>query len=589
MGSFLKTVFASCLGVILATVVGFGLMMLVFGRMADNMNKPVNVKPNTILKLSLDKAIPEKTNNVPVNPRSFETESVLGLHDLVAAIEHASSDDNVKGILLDLKGVQAGRASAKVLREALTDFKKEGKFIIANAEYYSQGTYYLASIADKIYVNPLGGVDFRGFAAQVPFFKDMLDRLGIKMQVYYAGQFKSATEPFRRYNMSDQNKLQVREYLGGMYQLYLEDIAASRGISVAELRRIANEYLLRDAEDALQYKFVDEIAYDDQVIDQLKERLGLDKDKKLTTVSLDDYGKGFKRKKDYGAKDKIAVIFAEGDIVDGSGENGNIGGDKYAKLIRKVRQDKKVKAIVIRVNSPGGSGLASDMIWRELEMAKAEGIPVVASMGDLAASGGYYISCNADSIFAEPNTITGSIGVFGMIPSMEDMLKEKAGITFDTVKIGEFAIGLSPFFDVSEKEGIIIQNSVEEFYEIFLSKVAAGRKMTRNQVHEIAQGRVWTGRKAVSIGLVDAEGNLEDAIASAARLADLDKYRVAEYPTFKQPIEQMIDEIIGNKDMVRTYLMENELGEFYPYYQQLKALKKVKGPQARLPFIVEQY
>ena len=587
MTNFFKFVFASCLGVFLAGIVMFSLSFLVLGRMASSLDSPKKVNANTVLTLDFSAPIPEKTNNLPVDPYSFETESIIGLHDIAAAIKHAKSNDNIKGVFLDLGNVSTGRASAKVIREALEDFKSDGKFVISNAKYYTQGSYYLASVADKIYVNPLGSVDFRGFSSQVPFFKDMLDRLGIKMQVYYAGQFKSATEPFRRYDMSPQNKTQVRAYLEEMYGLYLDEIAQSRDISTTELRDIANGYKVRDADDAIQYKLVDDKLYRDQILDDIRTRLGIEKDAKIKSISVEEYGKGNKFKKDFSVKDKIAVVFAEGSVVDGVGEEGNIGGDKYAKIIRKLRNNDKIKAIVVRVNSGGGSGLASDIMWRELQLAKEQGIPIVASMGDLAASGGYYIACNADSIFAEPNTITGSIGVFGMIPSLQNMLKDKVGVTFDSVKTGPYAIGLNPFFDINDKEGKIIQNGVEEFYEIFLKRVADGRSMSREEVHEVAQGRVWTGAKAKELGLVDKLGGLDEAIASAASLAGLEKYRISEYPVVKEPIEKLVDQFTGKKKT--SYVIQNELGDLYPYYEHIKCLKEMKGVQARLPFIIESY
>ncbi len=587
MSNFFKFVFASCLGVFLAGVVMFGLSFLVLGKMASSLETPTKVKANTVLTLDFSAPIPEKTNNLPVDPYSFETESIVGLHDIVASIEHAKTNDNIKGIFLDLGNVQTGRATSKVIREALEDFKSDGKFVISNAKYYTQGSYYLASVADKVYVNPLGSVDFRGFSAQVPFLKDMLDRLGIKMQVYYAGQFKSATEPFRRYDMSPQNKTQVRAYLEEMYALYLEEISKSRNISTTDLRDIANGFKVRDADDAIQYKLVDDKLYRDQILDELRTRLGLEKDAKIKSISVEDYGKGNKLKTDFSVKDKIAVVYAEGNVVDGLGEEGSIGGDKYAKIIRKLRKNDKIKAIVVRVNSGGGSGLASDIMWRELQLAKEQGIPIVASMGDLAASGGYYIACNADTIYAEPNTITGSIGVFGMIPSLQNMLKDKAGITFDSVKTGPYAIGINPYFDINDKEGQIIQNGVEEFYEIFLKRVGDGRGMSRDAVHEVAQGRVWTGAKAKDLGLVDKLGGLDEAIASAASLAGLEKYRISEYPKVKEPIEKLVDQLTGKKNT--SFVIQSELGDLYPYFDYIKSLKEMKGVQARLPFMVESY
>ncbi len=583
MANFLKIVFGSCLGVILATVAVFLIGGGIVGSLVSKADAPKSVESNSILKVAFDSPLPEKSNNVPVDPYSFDIDETLGLHDMVAAIEHAKTDDKIKGIFLDLTTTPSGQATAATLRKALSDFQSEGKFVLAYGKYFTQGSYYLASAADQILMNPLGVVDFRGFSTQIPFFKDMLDRLGVKMQVYYAGQFKSATEPFRRYNMSEQNRLQTREYLEGMYQIYLDDIAASRDIPVSKLRRVANDWSIRKAEDAIQYNFVDQLAYRDEVLDNLRERLGLEKKDKIKSISISDYHKGRKKGINFKIKDKIAIVYAEGEIVDGEGEPGSVGGDKYAGIIRKIREDEKIKAIVLRVNSPGGSGLASDIMWRELTLAREQGLPVIVSMGNYAASGGYYISCMADTIFAQPNTITGSIGVFGMLPSVQKMMDEKMGITFDSVKTGPYAHGLSPFFEVTEAEGKIIQNSVNEFYDIFVSKVAEGRNMTPGAVHEVAQGRVWTGAKALEIGLVDQLGDLQNAIQTAANKAGLEEYRLTEYPRTKDPIQRYVEKFTGQGDQAKL-LLESELESYFPGFYYLKQFKEMKGVQARLPF-----
>ncbi len=591
MRKFLQFTLASCLGVILASIVVFGISAMVIGRMVSKADSATKVKANTVLTLKFEGVIPEKTNNVPVNPYDFNTEKVLGLHDMIDAIEYAKTDDNIKGIYLNLSGMQTGRATAASLRDALLDFKSDGKFITAYSKYYTQGTYYIATAADKIYVNPIGGLDFRGFGAAIPFFKDMLDRLGIKMQVYFAGDFKSATEPFRLKKMSDNNRLQMHEYIGSLYNLYLQDISDARKISVEELRLIADGYLIRNSEDALEYKMVDVIGYEDEAHSDLREKLGLEEKDKIPTIGITAYQKGNHEKTDFKIKDKIAVVYAEGGIVDGDGEAGSIGGDKYVKILRKIRKDDKIKAVVMRINSGGGSALASDLMWRELELIKAAGKPVIASMGDVAASGGYYIACNADSVFAEPNTITGSIGVFSMIPSMEKMLNEKVGINIDTVKTGEFAIGINPFMDISEREGKILQESTEEFYEIFLKRVADGRGFTRDEAHQVAQGRVWPGLKAIDLKLVDAMGGLEEALAAAADRAGVEKYRVSEYPVSKDPIDQLVEQFMGKKETKFNgqAVVQDQLGDLFPYFKYLKEIKEMKGVQARIPFILNEY
>lgn len=588
MANFVKIVFGSCLGVILASIVVFVIGGTLVTSIASKSDEAKKVDSNSVLKISFDGMIPEKSNNVPVDPFSFEMKKTLGLHDMVAAIDHAKSDDKIKGIYLDLSAAPGGRATSATLRKALMDFKAEDKFIVAYAKAYSQGSYYMASTADEIMMNPVGAVDFLGFGIQIPFFKDMLERLGIKMQVYYAGQFKSATEPFRNYKMSEQNRAQTTEYLESMYALYLSDISASRGISTGELRNLAETYALQTAEDAIKYKFVDKLAYKDEVISNLKERLGLEEDDKLKTISLADYEKGNKAKLNLKIKDKIAVVYAEGTIVDGKGEAGSIGGDKYASIIRKIREGDKHKAIVLRINSGGGSGLASEIMWRELMLCKEAGLPVIASMGDVAASGGYYIACMADTILAQPNTITGSIGVFGMIPSLEKMLDEKIGITFDSVATGPYSIAINGNTDVGAEQGAIIQKSVEDFYELFLKRVGEGRNMSRDAVHEVAQGRVWPGNKAKEIGLVDVLGDLEDALAIAADKAGLSEYRTTEYPKMKDPIEMYIDKLTGKEEDVRV-MLEKEVTTLFPEYKYMKQIREMEGVQARIPIMIDDW
>lgn len=592
MKQFFKFTFASCLGsllfIILISIIGG----VVISRSMSKSQSAADVQPNTILKISLSDLIPEQTNNVAVNPYEFNTEAVLGLQDMIGAIERAKDDNDVKGIYLDLAEPQVGFASLSVLRRALEEFKtdNENQFLIAYGDYYSQKSYYLASVADEVYLNPFGGVDFRGLSGTVLFFKDMLDRLGIDMQVFYVGDFKSATEPLRRTNMSESSKKQVREYLEGLYGVMLNDISASRGISPADLREVANEYKLQEAKDAVTYKFVDKLLYKDEIINLLKNKVGIDEEEDLSVMTLSGYNAANPKDSNLRTKSKIAVVYAEGSIVDGEGAMGEIGGEKYARIIREIRGDKNVKAIVLRVNSGGGSGFASEKIWRELTLAREQDLPVIVSFGDVAASGGYYIACMADSIFAERNTITGSIGVFGVIPSMEGFLNDELGITVDTVKTGKYSTGISPFYDVSADEGRIIQSSVEEFYNIFLKRVADGRGMDTAAVHKIAQGRVWTGTKALEINLIDGFNDLEGAINSAAGMAGVDKYRISEYPKVKEPLQQLIEEFTGKKDksaMAGQAMLKEQLGDLYPYYEQMKIVRQMKGIQAQMPFTID--
>ncbi|MEM6724561.1 MAG: signal peptide peptidase SppA, partial [Bacteroidota bacterium] len=408
MKQFFKFLFASCLGTLVALIglTFFGVWSV--NSFVKKMEQQEKVGPNTVLRIDLATYIPERTNNIPMSPYdvSLENKSIVGLQDLIEAVEVAKSDDNIKGIYLEMSRPAVGLAKLEALRRALYDFKESGKWIVAYGQYYTQNSYYLAAVADKVYLNPMGGMDFGGFSTQLAFMKEFLDKSGIKMEVFYAGKFKSATEPFRRNEMSEENRLQVRAYINGVYTQYLENISDDRKIPVSELRRISNELLLRQPEDAVTYKLVDKLAYKDEVLNELRDRIGFDKDKGIPTLSLSDYHLANGKKTNFRAKDKIAVVYAEGTIVDGEGEAGSIGGDRYAQMIRKIRQDRKVKAIVLRVNSGGGSGMASENILHEIKEAKRQGITVITSMGEAAASGGYYIACESDKIFAEENTVT---------------------------------------------------------------------------------------------------------------------------------------------------------------------------------------
>jgi protease-4 len=599
---FMRLFFSSCLG----TIAGISLIVgiVVFYGVQASQNTAESIKPNSVLKLKFNKTIPELTNNVAQSPydiQSVVSESI-GLRETCQLIAKAKEDDNIKGIYLDMSSVPLGWASSKVLREQLIDFKSSDKFILSYATTYSQKSYYLASVASPLYLHPEGGFSFTGFAAQLMYFKGLMDKLGVTAQIFYAGKFKSATEPFRRKNMTPENREQVSKYMSGMYDLYLEDLAASRDIAADELFSIANNALIRNADDAVQYKMVDATKYKDEIIDELRDKLGTAEDDEMEVVSLSKYFSVQKSTlKKASDKEKVAVVYAEGSIVDGNGETGSIGGDKYASIIRKIRKDDKVKAIVMRVNSGGGSALASDIIWRELEKAKEQGIKVVTSMGDVAASGGYYIASNSEEIFAENNTITGSIGVFGMIPNTRGLYEDHLGLTMDTVKIGKFSLmsGMGMFYEFNEEEGAIIQNSVDEVYTTFKKRVSDGRGKSMEEVDEMAQGRVWLGNKALEIGLVDKIGGLEDAIVSVATLANLEEenYQLVHYPktkSFEEKIMALFGEDSDDKGSKAELLQKVSVGlmqhntdlvpEFYEIMKQLKTLKQMQGIQMRLPY-----
>lgn len=590
MSQFFKFLFASCLGTFLALLL---LFFVAIGSITSLASKGLEkakaeVKPNTVLELSLDNLIPEKTNNIAIAPFELEQEDVLGLHDIIRAIRKAKEDPDIKGIYLNKATPIMGWASHNALREALADFRTSGKFVVAYAHLYTQGGYYLASVADEVLINPIGGVDFRGLSSTILFFKGMLDKLDVQMRIFYAGKFKSATEPFRLDKMSPENRLQVREYVMALYNDMIADISASRNIPADTLRNIAENFDGRTAEGALSRRLVDRLAYEDEALERLKGRMGLSKDDKLHRIKVEDYFDARVKKIDFKSKDKIAVVYAEGAIADGDkSDPGEILDGPYVKMLRRIRQDKAVKAIVLRVNSPGGSVLASENILREIILCREAGRPVIVSMGDVAASGGYYIACLADSIFAEPTTITGSIGVFGVIPILQNTMKNKLGITADTVRTQRYSAFGTPFFDFSPDENRLIQGQVDRIYADFLARVAKGRRMTPEQVHEIAQGRVWIGQKALEIGLVDDLGGLDRALSAAAQRAGIEKYRIVEYPATKTPLEQILDKLTRKTDPddeVRTWMMRSDLGELYPMYRMLRDARKNQGIQARLPF-----
>lgn len=591
MNQFFKFLFASCLGTFLALVLlfFFGIMTL-SGIASSAMEKEKTpIKANSVLELKFEQPIPEKTNNMPLDPFDFDQEDVLGLTDMVKTIRHAKEDPDIKGIYINAMNLSAGRATSNSLREALLDFKSSGKFVVSYANFYTQNAYYVASAADEVLLNPVGAVDFRGLSSMIMFFKGMLDKMDVQMRIFYAGKFKSATEPFRLDKMSEENRLQVREYVKALYDDMIADISASRKISDNDLRRIADNYDGRSAKTALSSGLVDRIAYEDEALGLLKSKVGLGEKEKLNRIKAETYYESRVKKIDLSSKDKIAVVYAEGTIMDGDqGEPGEVLDGKYVKMLRKIREDETVKAVVLRINSPGGSVLASENILREVNLCKEAGKPIVVSMGDVAASGGYYIACQADSIFAEPNTITGSIGVFGVVPILQKTMKENLGITMDTVRTGRYSAFGTPFLDFSPEESRMIQERVEWIYNDFLEKVAKGRKMTVAQVDSIAQGRVWAGNKARQIGLVDAMGNLDRAIASAAKLAKLGKYRTTEYPRTKTGIEQLIEKFdrSGSKsdDEIRAMLIRSELGDMYPVYKMLRDAHRNQGIQARLPY-----
>ena len=583
MRSFFKTFFASLLALIIFSLLGV-FIVIGFIASATSSDKPV-VGNYAVLVLDLSNQFKEQSQDNPINSLINKSDNdIPALYDMVRMIHHAKSDSSVRGIYILCGNNVNGFASSEELRKALIDFKTSKKFVIAYGEAISQKGYYVGNIADKIYCHPQGGIDWAGFAVNLMFLKGMLDKLEIQPQIFYAGKFKSATEPLRVTQMTDANRLQTAVWLGDLYTHFLEATAVSRKLDTAKLRGLAVNGSIQTAHDALTNGLVDGLKYDDEVKKVLLDKLQLSEHSKINFVTFNDYSKAteFRQK---GNDHKIAIIYADGDIVSGNGDNEQVGSDAFRAIIRKARMDNDIKAIVFRVNSPGGSSLASDVIWREISLARKEK-PVVVSMGDVAASGGYYISCKADSVFADANTITGSIGVFSIVPNFQSFFKNKLGITFDGVKTAPFADMGSSDRPLNDAEKRFFQSSTDSVYYTFKSRVADGRKKGVEYIDSIAQGRVWTGSRALQVGLVDRIGTMQDAMDCAARMAKLRDYRVKEYPEKRSLLDQIMN---SYKKSIKTDLIKEEIGE--KQVRVMNELKKVKQmigvPQTRLPFSVD--
>ncbi|MCC5928837.1 MAG: signal peptide peptidase SppA [Cyclobacteriaceae bacterium] len=571
---------------LLATITGLFvfcfLCVLFIAIIVASSEDKVVVKENSILHLNLNRAILEKERNDPFSDVNFftgESNRPIGLYELKKAISQAKDDDKIKGIFLELNAVGAGYAVAEDIRNALADFKESGKFIISYSEFYSEGAYYVASISDTIITNPdFGLVEFNGLSANMLYLKGTFEKLDLEPYIFRTGDYKSAIEPFINDKMSEEAREQTTEYIEGIYNYILNAVASSRGLDYERAKEISNEMLVRRPEDALKYGLVDMLGYRDEVDALLREKLGIDEKKDLPLVKYRRYNKSYSEKNI--SRNRIAVIVAEGDIMMGKSQPGTIGSETMAQEIRKARKDKNTKAIVLRINSPGGSAYASDVIWREIILATKEK-PVIASMSDLAASGGYYLAMACDSIVANPNTLTGSIGVFSVLFNAEKMLKNKLGITTDHVATGKFSdLGnLSRKMTDAEKE--FFQQSVDHVYDLFISKVSEGRSLPTEDVLKVASGRVWTGQKALSNGLADVLGNLDDAIAIAAEKAGVaDDYRVRLYPVEKPAFEQLLQNL--SEDVESRYL-KLKLGDWYPYAKQINNLQRFTGIQTRFP------
>jgi protease-4 len=586
----MKTFFTSFFGAVVGVIVSSILIVVIaiaaivggIGAALSKTETKKETKNNSVLFIDFKQQINDRTLDNPFSNFSFDAlgEKRIGLDKIVENIQAAKKDSNIKGIYLHLTSIEAGIAAVEEIRNTLLDFKKSNKFIYAYSEMYNQKSYYLASVADKILLNPQGDFDFKGLSAQIMFFKKALDNLQVDVQIFRHGKFKSAIEPFMLDKMSESNRLQTEQFLGSIWNNMLTQISKERKITVDELNVMADELKINSPDDAFTNKLVDGLTYDDEAKSIIRKKLAIEATGKINFIKIADYEADKSILEDKFNDKKIAVIYAVGSIESGEGDDENIGSDRIASAIKEARLDERIKAIVFRVNSPGGSALASDVIWREVTLAK-KAKPFIVSMGDVAASGGYYISCAADRVFAQPNTITGSIGVFGIMPNAQKMLSEKLGITIDTVNTNKHSDMGGIFRGVTENERAKIQNSVENVYDVFTKRVAEGRKMKQSDVDSIGQGRVWSGTDALKIKLVDELGGLDKAIEFAAKKSNTSDYSIIQLPKVKNPIEELFNDI---EKETEAKVIKNQLGDSYKYLRNLKTIINLKGVQARMPY-----
>ncbi|WP_192821430.1 signal peptide peptidase SppA [Rufibacter sp. LB8] len=583
MRQFFKFVLATIVGLFLFGFVGF---LILVGIAASASDDTVTIANNSVLEIKLSQPVVERAPRSPFAELGMGDvfgDNGIGLDEIKASIRKAKADDNIKGILLKMDFLSAGMASTEEIRNALLDFKKSKKFIVAYSEFSTEKAYYLGSVADRFYLNPSGAIELNGLSSEVMFFKGSLEKLDLQPYIFKVGDFKSAVEPFILDKMSEPSRLQTQSFLNSMNNYMLQNLAKTLKKDVAVVKNISDSMLVHNAEDAKRLGLVTHLGYYDEATDFMKQKAGIAKDKELKLVNLGRYKKAADpEKKDGDSSNKIAVIYASGEIAGGEGSDNSIGSEGLSKSIRKARLDKSVKAIVLRINSPGGSSLASDVIWREVMLAKKVK-PVIASMSDVAASGGYYIAMAADTIVAHPTTITGSIGVFGMMVNMENFLKNKLGITTDRVNTGKFSDVPSVTRPMTAYEKMHIQREVERIYEDFTTKAAKARNMPVDQLKKLASGRVWSGLEAKENGLVDVLGGLETAIAIAAKKADLKEgdYRLRSLPAQKSFMQSFFSD---TETQLKHRALQQELGAALPYYQQYQKVMQLQGIQARMPF-----
>lgn len=588
MKSFFKYLLATIVGVLLSFLLIFLIMMGIAGSMVSSADKAVEVKDNSILYMDLKNEVVDRASSNPFDKLdlvTFESQKNLGLNEILKAIAKAKDDPRIKGILLELDVVNAGAATTGEIREALKEFKESGKFVISFSDTYSQKAYYLASVADSIYLNPEGMVEWLGLRSEIMFYKKALEKLDVEPQILRHGKFKSAVEPFMNEKMSPENREQTLTYLASIWSSWVDEISKSRGITVAELNRLADNMEVYDGKSCMKSKLVDSLIYKDQLLGKLKALTGTPERQNLNTVTLKNYFKVPPVQKTAFSRDKVAVIYAQGEIGMGEGSSTTIGSEGLSKAIRQARRDSTIKAIVFRINSPGGSALASEVIWREVELAQ-QVKPVVVSMGDVAASGGYYIASPATTILASPTTITGSIGVFGLFFNLQKTLDKKLGINVDVVKTNAHSDFFSVFRPMTAEEKAVGQRFVEQTYQTFIGHVSQGRDIPVERVDQIGQGRVWSGANAKEIKLIDGFGGLTAAIKLAAEKANIDTYRLVELPKQKSPFEELFK---GLTTEAKAMLVKDDLGKGYKYYDRVMRMVENQGVQARIPYDVEVY
>jgi protease IV len=579
MLQFFKYVLATLVGLFLFFVVSF-FLLLGIGSLFSSGDSAVSVSENSVLQIDLNRQIVENASNDDSFAALLQTNvSKIGLVTLKEAIANAKLDPNIKGIYLDSEYPQAGFSTLGELRLALKDFKESGKFVYSYGEVMTEKAVYLNSVADRVFLNNAGGIEFNGLFGQVTFFKGLFDKVGVKPVIFKVGEYKSAVEPYFRKDMSPENREQMTSYLTSVSNQIYGEIAEDRNMTMDQINDLLN-HPVNSPEEALKKGIITDAVYLDEFEAAMRKELGVKKDDKINYISLEKYNNAKKYVESGDRNNRIAVIIGEGDIVNGETDGENIASDSWIEELRKAVKDKKVKAIVLRINSGGGSASASDIIWREIELAKKEK-PVFASMGDYAASGGYYMAMACDTIVSNPTTLTGSIGIFGMLVNAQELLNNKLGITFDGVETHEHADFPSIDKEMPEVEKMMIQNNVNQGYEKFTSKAAQGRKMKIEDLKAVAGGRVWTGLQAKENGLVDLIGTLEETVKLAAnRVGIKDDYQVKYYPTPKSEIDLIMEKIM-NQSSVK---LDEKLGMFAPYIKEMNKIAKMDKIQARLPF-----